>query len=395
MKRSITRTLTGLLVVLFLATAVQAGDIYVDDDNTLGPWDGTPENPYQHIQDGVDAALPGDQVIVMPGEYSENVDLYWGISLLGSGADDTTITEPSERVYAIKAKGLNTISGFLLRPQEAQTGKGIYVEGHDLVVIQENVITNFDNGIYLYIGAEAEIANNRITYNERHGICYTNGMIFAFIHNNDISGNFGAGIYTCNVGNSAVVRSNEITFNEGTGVRCTSFFDLGTELDPGLNAIYNNGQNIRILSGTDIPAQYNWWGQEAVGKEEPAGFPDGVIYEPWLPGPPGGPSIAVYADQSSYQSGDTATIYFRFVNQEGQFILGFLMLRFRYGWIKKSPTFVPIILPPKFEYTIDYSFTIPEGGLIPYTIPVDVEACLIPIGKPSDCGKASFDITLK
>ncbi len=24
--------------------------IYVDDDNTEGPWDGTQEHPYQHIQ---------------------------------------------------------------------------------------------------------------------------------------------------------------------------------------------------------------------------------------------------------------------------------------------------------------------------------------------------------
>jgi len=31
--------------------------IYVDDDNTSGPWDGTIEHPYQYIEDGVDAAL--------------------------------------------------------------------------------------------------------------------------------------------------------------------------------------------------------------------------------------------------------------------------------------------------------------------------------------------------
>ena len=26
------------------------GVIYVDDDNTSGPWDGTPEHPYRHIR---------------------------------------------------------------------------------------------------------------------------------------------------------------------------------------------------------------------------------------------------------------------------------------------------------------------------------------------------------
>ena len=47
--------------------------IFVDDDNTAGPWDGTFDNPYQYIQDGVDA-VPGDNYMVwiMPGTYNED-----------------------------------------------------------------------------------------------------------------------------------------------------------------------------------------------------------------------------------------------------------------------------------------------------------------------------------
>ena len=33
--------------------------VYVDDDNTEGPWDGSPENPYQYIHDGFEKELPG------------------------------------------------------------------------------------------------------------------------------------------------------------------------------------------------------------------------------------------------------------------------------------------------------------------------------------------------
>lgn len=47
--------------------------IYVDDDNTEGPWDGTIEHPYQHIQDAIDNASSGDTVFVFKGMYCEHV----------------------------------------------------------------------------------------------------------------------------------------------------------------------------------------------------------------------------------------------------------------------------------------------------------------------------------
>ena len=56
------RNLTVGLVILLVGTFVVPGmalgaTIYVDDDNTAGPWDGTLEHPYQHIQDGVNNNL--------------------------------------------------------------------------------------------------------------------------------------------------------------------------------------------------------------------------------------------------------------------------------------------------------------------------------------------------
>ena len=66
---------------------VEAGCvIFVDDDNTAGPWDGSPANPYQYVQDGVDAAIDDCIVWIKPGTYNE--DLGGGNS---SGLAEVTI----------------------------------------------------------------------------------------------------------------------------------------------------------------------------------------------------------------------------------------------------------------------------------------------------------------
>ena len=69
---------TGLFLILFLFCSLalypvtmseksqSKSIIYVDGNNTAGPWDGTLEHPYQHIQDGVDNASAGDTVLFSP-----------------------------------------------------------------------------------------------------------------------------------------------------------------------------------------------------------------------------------------------------------------------------------------------------------------------------------------
>jgi len=49
--------------------------IYVDDDNTEGPWDGTKEYPYQSIKDGINNSSSYDTVFVFNGIYNESVNI--------------------------------------------------------------------------------------------------------------------------------------------------------------------------------------------------------------------------------------------------------------------------------------------------------------------------------
>ena len=65
--------------------------IYVDDDNTEGPWDGTQHHPFRLIQDAIDRAEPGYTILVSEGLYSESIVLDKQVSLIGSSFVSTII----------------------------------------------------------------------------------------------------------------------------------------------------------------------------------------------------------------------------------------------------------------------------------------------------------------
>jgi parallel beta-helix repeat protein len=65
--------------------------IYVDDNNTQGPWEGTREHPYQYIQDGIDHVKDGDTVYVFSGVYNEKLRIEKSINLIGENRDATII----------------------------------------------------------------------------------------------------------------------------------------------------------------------------------------------------------------------------------------------------------------------------------------------------------------
>jgi parallel beta-helix repeat protein len=65
--------------------------VYVDDNNTNGPWDGSLEHPYRYLQDGVNASKSGDTVYVFSGTYScSNITMNRkSIQLLGENQNTT------------------------------------------------------------------------------------------------------------------------------------------------------------------------------------------------------------------------------------------------------------------------------------------------------------------
>jgi len=90
--------------------------LYVDDDNTSGPWDGTQLNPYQTIQDGVNAISDNGEVYVLNGIYYEEVAVEHPLNLTGESKDNTVINGMGTGIgiYVFGADSVS-ISGFQVK----------------------------------------------------------------------------------------------------------------------------------------------------------------------------------------------------------------------------------------------------------------------------------------
>ena len=218
--------------------------IYVDDDNTEGPWDGTQEYPYQYIQDGVNAANPGDTVFMFSGNYPERVTIDKTIDLIGEDRDTTVLDDSNSGIIIEEDTDYVTVSGFTIinsmpdsvalvisRYSEYTTvsdnniysyNEGIYVSGwyNDITdnIIQgeqpdiwstginfdiaddnnifNNTIDSYDVGIYLD-GYYNTVAGNIITNNTRWGILVDGYCMGSCVYNNYFADNYGNAYAEC------------------------------------------------------------------------------------------------------------------------------------------------------------------------------------------------------
>lgn len=158
--------------------------IYVDGNNAGGPWDGTTEHPYQHIQDGIDAASDGDTVYVYSGLYYENVVVDKAIDLIGEGRA-TTIVDGNETAFVIKIDADSvTLCNFTVQNSSIESSAvgGIMVESNYNSITSNNVYNNCI-GIHLIYSNNNIVHGNEISFNFIPGIRLLNST------NNVISGN--------------------------------------------------------------------------------------------------------------------------------------------------------------------------------------------------------------
>ena len=269
-------------------------DVYVDVNNDNKGADGTEENPFNTIQEGIDAVPEGGTVNVAAGNYEENLTVDKNLTLVGTdGAALTTIdgtngnNDDDEVVLLIEEEITDLeVSGFTFTGGETGiyasdsftdatinihdvivTGNdnyGIYfsgASGSTLTFTNVTVTNNGNDGIYLS-GDSGSLSNTTVTItggeianNDGNGIYVNsllNGSTFTVegttigggSSDDDNEGNSGNGIYVNDAEDSAINiqnNNNTISWNEGHGVYlCAEGECYDTDITITDNEITNN-----------------------------------------------------------------------------------------------------------------------------------------------------------
>jgi PKD repeat protein/pectin methylesterase-like acyl-CoA thioesterase len=236
-------TLSLFLTALPIAGTVKAAIIEV--------------NPGGSIQDAINAAAPGDTILVPPGQYIEDLTIDKSLTLRSSGGAANTTIEGTVAIDIEDDEHVvlgGTGSGFEI----TGSGNGIEatVQYWSSLSIAGNTVTDNAYGIFVshvrYF-SELDISGNTITENESEGI-YIEGSgavryySSASIIDNVITNNGDDGIYWNDIfeNSHGLIQGNTITGNDDDGI----WFDdveHGSSLDILDNTVSNNaGRGIYI-----------------------------------------------------------------------------------------------------------------------------------------------------
>ncbi len=186
-KRGLVPVLVVLLVVSLTGSAITAAELNVPGS-------------YDSIQAAVDAASPGDTILIAEGNYDEVVQIdKSGLTLKATGKTSATVLNGTINIESVSGTVINglTVTG---------AGDGIRLRGNcrgdqpSLIVKNSSISGNLGNGIDL-----------------SHGASYSG----VAIEDNSINDNGGDGVNLQGIGDDVVVSNNEIDGNgaiEATGV---------------------------------------------------------------------------------------------------------------------------------------------------------------------------------
>lgn len=251
------------------------GTIWVDDENNSGVEDGTREFPYQTIAAGLNAAISGQTVRVLPGVYNESVMMEPGVNLIGSGAETTVIAANGDDVgvYFDDIGSDVTLSGFTITGAEigvycynssptirenriihinpdSESGDGIRLDDSS-PSIRYNLIARVGGaGVRGQGFSEPEIINNTF-YDFRVGVSFTSediGAVSPVVMNNIIVGGNDrviGGVMWRSPANVRVSYNNVFDIQDGT----SSSVLIGESPRPMNAYVYFTGELVIRVSG--------------------------------------------------------------------------------------------------------------------------------------------------
>jgi len=149
------------------------------------------------IQTAVNNATSGDEIIINPGTYTENIVINTDNLVIRSESgnpDDTIIKARSSSAHVLAVKADNVrISGLTITGTK-NSYSGIQFSGCNNGIIEKNKLTNNGYGIYLLNSKGSTVSNNIVTNNGDYGIVLATST-GSTISGNTASNNNGQGIH--------------------------------------------------------------------------------------------------------------------------------------------------------------------------------------------------------
>ncbi|MFZ2071510.1 MAG: NosD domain-containing protein [Halobacteriota archaeon] len=196
---------TVLFIILAFVSAgcASATTIYVPDN-------------YPTIQAAVNAANPGDTIIVRDGTYTGTVNVNKRLTIHSENGSDSTIVQAgSANGFYVTADYVN-ISGFTVECGAYKSG--IDLHGADHCNISNNNVSNnyAAKGVYLVQSSNNLLTSNNISNNWR-GI-YLDSSSNNLLANNSVNSNYGDNIFMLSSSNN-ILRNNTVSgSNDGVNM---------------------------------------------------------------------------------------------------------------------------------------------------------------------------------
>jgi parallel beta-helix repeat protein len=163
--------------LILLTVRIGANIIYVPDD-------------YPKIQTAVDAANPGDTIIVRDGTYTENIEVNKSLTVMSENGAESSIVQAEcsdDHIFEVTADYVN-ISGFTVRSVRKShdptiQNAGIYLKSVVHCCISDNIATNNDFGILLYNSSTNTLTDNTANVNDAGIILYGSSSNVFYLNN--------------------------------------------------------------------------------------------------------------------------------------------------------------------------------------------------------------------
>jgi len=220
--------------------------IFVDKNNTEGPWEGSIDHPFQNISEAIIKAKNGDIIYVLNGTYQEQITVNKSLWILGEDKEKTII-DAQYNEYAIKI-----IKNNVKIEKLTITNAGGYKENAGIKIISDNcnisdcIIKRNRVGVFLN-HTNNSIINNCKVYLNGKGI-YTKSSKNLNIKNNE----FCYSSIAISSINSSKIEFKESYIHEcGTGL----FFNVSSNvnfLDCAICDNNDNGEGCFIYNSIDF-----------------------------------------------------------------------------------------------------------------------------------------------